>query len=99
MINNIDDISERKREEEKEKKKAEISDDINDVFEKTLIKVQDTLKRRQIEKEQKEKKGKGVVRKSMDIFLMFLIFLLLLNFLLFNVWAIKFFIKSLFLTP
>lgn len=80
----IDDIQREKEEREREELKRKISTDINDVF-GNLIK-----------KRKEEKKKRPFWKKLLGFLFWFGLFLFVLNFVLGNIWLLKFFLKDLF---
>ena len=89
-IKGIDDIERERKAREKDKFKKEITDDVDDVLKEVI----NRLKLRT--DEEKKKKKQKPLRKILDFILIATIILLLINFFLFNIWALRYFIKSLF---
>ena len=80
----IDDIQREKEEQERAELKKKISNDVADIFK--------DLKNKRIEK----KKSRPFWKKFLGFLVWFGLFLLILNFVLGNVWLLKFFLKDLF---
>lgn len=89
-IKGIDDIERERKAREKDKFKKEVTDDVDDVLKEVI----NRLKLRT--DEEKKKKKQKPLRKIIDFMIALIILLLLTNFFLFNIWALKYFIKSLF---
>ena len=96
MIRNHDDIDKEKVEETK----REIREGFNDIMGGVMDDFEDLLKRKKMEKQLREnKRKKGIWERITSFFIiLFLIGVLMsiLNFLLGNIWLLRFFIKSLF---
>jgi flagellar basal body-associated protein FliL len=84
----MDDIEREKADEQREDMKKKIVTDINDVF-------GNVIKKRKDEREQRKKKRKWWVKLLLALLSLGL-FLLVLNFVLGNIWLLKFFVKDLF---
>jgi type II secretory pathway component PulL len=84
----LDDINRENQERERAELKEKVVTDINEVF-------GNLLKRRKIEKEIKKKKRKWWV-KLIWLILTLGVLLFLINFILGNIWLLKYFIKNLF---
>jgi hypothetical protein len=84
----LDDIEREKALKEREEIKKKIVTDVNDVFGKII-------KKRKEESEKKKKQRKWWVKLLLALLSLGL-FLLVLNFVLGNIWLLKFFIKDLF---
>ena len=82
----MDDIEERKRKENKEKMKIEISEDINDVLGNVFGKPKIKRKKTWIDRIFDLLKVIGVI----------ILVMIFINLILGNIWLLKFFIKSLF---
>jgi len=82
----MDDIEERKRKENKEKMKIEISEDINDVLGNVFGKPKIKRKKTWIDRIFDVLKILGII----------LLIIIILNVILGSVWLLKFFIKNLF---
>lgn len=83
----VDDIERDKIKREREEMNENIASDIDDVIGKVQTKIS----------MRKQKKKKRSILKTILWLLFFsLLLLILANFLLFNIWALKFFIKNLF---
>jgi len=88
VIRDMDDI-ERERQE---RAKREISKDASDVVENVLNNLEDTLKRRKIERAKKP-----IWQKLLKLIGFIIILVILLDLLFGSIWLLRFFIKSLFL--
>jgi flagellar basal body-associated protein FliL len=84
----LDDIEREKENKSREDMKKNIVKDINDVF-------GNVLKKRKEETEKRKKKRKWWVKLLLALLSLGL-FLLVINFVLGNVWLLKFFVKDLF---
>ena len=82
----MDDIEEKKRKENKEKMKIEISDDINDVIGNVFSKP----------KARRRKTWVDRIFDLLKIFGVIILVMIFINLILGNVWLLKFFLKSLF---
>jgi hypothetical protein len=91
-IKGIDDIERERKAREKDKVKKEVIDDVDDILKEFI----DRLKLRTNEEKKKKKANKTFIRKLGDFLLVIAILLLIVNFFLFNIWALRYFIKSLF---
>lgn len=84
----LDDIERIREEREREEMKKKVVTDINDVF-------KNIVKKRKEEKKERKKKRSWFLKLILALLSLGL-FILVLNFVLGNVWLLKFFIKSLF---
>ena len=89
----IKDISDIEREKEEEAKKK-ISKDASDIAEKFLNNLEDTLKRKKIERS--KAKNKRLIPRVLKWLGMIISLIIILDLLLGSVWLLKFLIKSLF---
>ena len=93
-IKRIDDLDKSKKEEAKK----EMSNDISDVVKDSFENLEDYFKRKRISKEIADNKNHRVGNifwKVVSLTGFIGVILLILNFLLFNFWLLKYFIKSL----
>lgn len=79
--------------ERQERAKREISKDASDVVENVLNNLEDTLKRRKIERAKK----KPIWQELLKLIGFIIILVILLDLLFGSIWLLRFFIKSLFL--
>ena len=93
-IIDMNELDKNRRVREKEKFKDEISEDIDDVLSKVMDKFENKFKDN---KDKKDKTPKGKVIKFLKILGLLGLGILVLNFILFNVWLLKYFVKSLFI--
>jgi F0F1-type ATP synthase assembly protein I len=84
----LDDIEREKHEEERERLKKNVSKDINEV-------ITNVLEKRRKEADKKRKTRKWWVKLLLALLSLGL-FLMVLNFVLGNIWLLKFFIKDFF---
>lgn len=95
-IKGIDDLNKG----DKDKAIKETREKISSFLEGVTDDIEDLAKRKKIEKEKKEKESKTPIRNIFKFILIFIFLLALglftINFLLANIWLIKFFIKTLF---
>ncbi|MFA5258486.1 MAG: hypothetical protein WC979_04110 [Candidatus Pacearchaeota archaeon] len=82
----MDDIEEKKRKENKEKMKIEISEDINDVLGNVFAKPKNKRKKTWVDRIFDLLKILGVI----------VLVMIIINVILGNVWLLQFFLKSLF---
>jgi len=82
----MDDIEEKKRKENKEKMKIEISEDINDVIGNVFSKPKIRRKKTWVDR----------IFDLLKIFGVIILVMIFINLILGNVWLLKFFLKSLF---
>ena len=80
----LDDIEREKLEKERETRKEKIASDIDDVFNRVM------------RKREEKKKKRGIVKTILLAILTLGLLLLVINFVLGNLWILKFFIKELF---
>lgn len=93
MIDRIDDIDKKRR----EKQNKEVIEDITNVFEGTMGNIEDYFKRKSIEQGIKRKKNsKGRFKEFLRWWGLFGLFILVINFVLGNLWVLSKLIKSLF---
>jgi hypothetical protein len=92
-IYNIDDLEDKRKDEDKEKFKKDVVQDINEVTEKVFNNLDDLFKRKKIEKENKA----GFIDKIIKIVLTILAILTIIDLTLGGIWLLKFFVKELFL--
>ena len=92
-ITGIDDIENERR----KKANKEVSDDITDVFEKVMFSIGDHFKRKEIERDNKNRRNpRKRIKKFFGYLGLFGLFILVINFVLGNIWLLKSLIKSLF---
>lgn len=99
MIKRLDDIDKKRRKNEKEIVKKEIADDISDVVERSFNQIEDFFKRKRIEKdivERRRNKWGIMIKRILVIVGVIGLVILILNFMLGNIWLLKTLIKSLF---
>lgn len=82
----MDDIEERKRKENREKMKIEISEDINDVIGNVFGKPNTRKRKTWIDRLFNVLKALGII----------ILLMIVINLILGNIWLLKFFMKSLF---
>jgi hypothetical protein len=88
VFKDMSDIERKKADEQREEMKKNIVTDINDVF-------GNVIKKRKEDSEKRKKKRKWWVKLLLALLTLGLL-LLVINFVLGNVWLLKFFIKDLF---
>jgi len=84
------DIEREAKVRKKEEFKDELTEDIDDVMKKVLF----NLKKGSDKSKQEKKKKEGILMKLAKIILSIAVFLFVINFFIFNVWLMKYFIKS-----
>jgi hypothetical protein len=96
----IDDIINKKEHEDKEKLKKEVRQDVNDLFEGIYSDIEDTFKRKKIEKELKEKRTTHPIIRLIKFFGGILITLgvciLTVNFFIGNIVLLRWLLQTLF---
>lgn len=83
----LDDVERDKTRREREEMNENIATDIDDVINKVQTK---------FSMRNPKKKKRGIIKTSLWVIFFLALLIILVNFLLLNVWALKFFIKSLF---
>jgi len=96
-IIDMNDISQRVKTREKEKFKDELSGDIDDVFGSVIKKLDVRFDKMKEEKEKREKTPKNKIINFFKLIGLLGLGILVLNFILFNVWLLKYFIRSIFI--
>jgi Flp pilus assembly protein TadB len=87
-IKSLDDIDHENQRREREKFKEDVSTDIVDIFKK--------ISKKSKEEKSKAKKQRSKLIKVLLFLFGFGLFIMAINFILANIWLIRFFIKSLF---
>lgn len=92
-MEDVDSIDRKVRKREKDRMKRELAGDIADVTEDTILRIEDIFKRKQIKKEETENK-KSITRRIFELVMLLGLVLLVVNFVLGNIWLLKTLIKS-----
>ncbi|HRZ85914.1 MAG TPA: hypothetical protein P5277_03980 [Candidatus Paceibacterota bacterium] len=83
----LDDVEREKKVRERDEMNENIATDIDDVINRVQTKI--SIRR-------PKKKKRGIIKKILWVVFFLFLLVMLINFVLLNIWALKFFIKELF---